>query len=477
MADPVKNTIDYGRELFAYLEEFFLRATGKSPAEFATVDTFGDVVRASACELSPRRTDAFGWLDTELRAFYARRSADAFRDAKQLGGMSLVLGGSSRFLRSQLNSVSTAVLYSDTVLIPDPILPWLETDRTEERFRHVLLLQAAHTLLQLKPLMDAPLPSPPVAVFPSWEKSLEEQDDQTREGISQLFADVLSGSLGCGPTPEEVVDFADQCPERFRETVERDRLFVGPGGAIHEPLDEALVRYEEEMATWRSLDWLDWYRGLSVHERVLNGVFERVGPVYHMLENAHELHGHPLMCLKQHAHYFRLAARTGSDRLEKLGILDPRTAALVQALSSRRLRWLGRIPINILAELRLENETVTFRRRLASAAGRLRESALDDVDRVAAEVCRDIERAVTEHERKMRSVEEKYTRLHVRTAVLAVAAAGVTMMPALAPLLGGAVPLALAATYGHDKIAELAEKRALTQSVVGVLAAARMADE
>jgi hypothetical protein len=46
--------------------------------------------------------------------------------------MKLVLGGSSRFLESQLNAVRQLLLYADTVLIPDPILPWIEVDRSEE---------------------------------------------------------------------------------------------------------------------------------------------------------------------------------------------------------------------------------------------------------------------------------------------------------------------------------------------------------
>ena len=54
------------------------------------------MIRASATEIAPRGEAAFRWLDTEVRAFYARRGGDAFKQAKQLGGMSLVLGGSSR---------------------------------------------------------------------------------------------------------------------------------------------------------------------------------------------------------------------------------------------------------------------------------------------------------------------------------------------------------------------------------------------
>lgn len=125
-----------------------------------------------------------------------------------------------------------------------------------------------------------------------------------------------------------------------------------------------------------------------------------------------------------------------------------------------------------LSKLRFDNENVAFRKRLAASLSRLHESVLDDVDRVAAEVCHDMEGAIAEHEKELRSVPEKYNRHHGQTAVLAVAAAGAALMPALAPRLGGAAPFALAAKYGHDKVAELAEKRALTQSLVGVLAVA-----
>ena len=477
MADPIKSTVEYGRELFAHLEEFFLLATGKSAAKFATIETFDDVIRASASEIAPRLEAALCWLDAEARALYARRGVDAFKNAKQIGGMNLVLGGGSRFLQSQLNSVSTAVLYSDTVLIPDPVMPWLEKDRTEERFRNVLLLQAVHTLLQLKPLVDADLPYPPVVVFPSWEKSLEEHDAQTQEGISQLLTDVLSNLLGEALTCyEEVVDFADQYSDRFCEAVDQNRLFVAPGGPLNESLREALTRYEREMATWRSDDWLNAYYRLPIHRRVLNGVAERMAPVHHLLENAQEFGGHPLMCLKQHAHYFKLVSHTSSVRLERLKVLDPRTSALVDALSSRRLRWLGGIPADTLVKLRQDNANVAFRELLAASASRLHESALGDVDRTAAEVCHDLEGAIAEHEKELRSIQEKYNRVHGQTAVLAIVAVGAALMPVLAPLLGGAAPLALAAKYGHDKVAELAEKRALTQSLVGVLTVAKPED-
>ncbi len=474
MTDPLKNLVQYERELFAHLDEFFVRATGKHATEFSTVADFGDVVRANASTIGSRGEEAFRWLDTEVRAIYERSGIDAFRDAKQLGGMRLVLGGSSRFLETQLNSVSTSVLYSDTVLIPDPVMPWLEQERREERFRHVLLLQAIHCLLQLKPLVDAELPCPPVVVFPSWEKSLEDHDAQTQQGISQLLTDLIANSLGEELVRfEEVLEFADKYPQRFCKIVDQKRLFIAPGGDVNEPLEEALLRYDKEMATWRSKDWLDSYNQRPVHRRVINGMFERVAPVYHLLENAQEFTGHPLMCLEQHAHYFRLVSQVGSARLERLGALDHKTGALVNALGSRRLQWLGGLSADILVKLRMENENELFRRRLSNSINRLHESNLGNVDQIAAEVCHEIEAAIAEHDRNRRDIQEKYKRIHGQTAVLFIATVGAALIPALAPLLGCVAPFVLVAKYGLNKITELAERRALTQSLVGVLASAK----
>jgi hypothetical protein len=173
------------------------------------------------------------------------------------------MGGSSRFKRSQLDAVATAALYSDTVLLPDPVMPWLETDRSEEQFRHVLLLEAVHALLQLKPLVDADLPYPAVVVFPSWEKSLEERDDETQRRLVGLLTEVVACVMGEDPAGfGGIVAFTDRHAERFCKAVDRNRLFVAPGGPIDEPLAKAMDRYERELTTWRTQEWLDAYHRL-----------------------------------------------------------------------------------------------------------------------------------------------------------------------------------------------------------------------
>ncbi len=478
MQEPTEVVVAYQRRLFERLEEFFVRATGKHASDFAPVDGFSEVVRREAHELAGRCRNALPWVEKELREIYAQESQSAFRSSRQLGGLKLVLGGSGRFLGGHLNSVSRAILYADTVFIPDPVMPWLESSREEERFRHVLFLQAVHVLLQLKPLVDADLPYPPVLVFPSWEKTLEDKDRHTQEGIFQPTADVFSHYVDRGlASLGDVRKLAERDPDRFLSAVDQHRIFIAPGGPLDEPLGAALRRYEADVETWRSQDWLERYRALPPHMRVLNAVIERLAPQYHLLENAEELGGHPLLSLEQHAHYYRLVSETNSARLEYLGLLGSKTRAMVDGLSSQRLKWLSALPLNMVVELRKNNENATFRRRLQDAVGRLHESLLSDVDKVAAAICHELSDAIAEHDRDLVRIEAKYERIHGQTAVTAIAAAGTALIPSLAPFLGLAAPLALATKYAWDKIAERAEKGAMTKSLVGVLAAVRAARE
>ncbi len=477
MQDPTKAAIAYQRKLFQRLDEFFFRATGKNASVFATIDTFGDEVRKNAQQLRLRGEAAFKWVGEELGALYAKEGADAFRYTQELGGVKLVLGGNNRFGKSQLTSISTSILYSDTVLIPDPVMPWLEKDRREEKFRHVLLLKAVHALLSLKPLVDADLHYPAVLVFPSWEKTLEAKDEYTQKSITQLITDVFSNFLGKSfESLSEVGEYAARNTDQFLSIVDTNHLFVAPNGPLNERLTHALERYQRELETWRSQEWMSQrYNNLPIYGRVINGIAERLGPIFHLLENAEEITSHPLVCLEQHAHYFKLVADTNNARLEKIGVLDSRTRALINAFSSRRLRWLGNLPSDTLAKIRQDNENVSFRKQLFDALGRLHDSTLSNVDKVATEIYHELERAFADHEKQLRSVEEKYNRSHSNTLLLGLAAVGVALMPTLAPFLGSvAAPFALAAKYGKDKIDQLAEKRTLTQSLVGVLATAAL---
>jgi len=185
------------------------------------------------------------------------------------------------------------------------VLPWLEADRREERFRHVLWLETCHALLHLKPLVDANLPSPPVLVFPSWEKTLEQQDATTREGIDKLVVSLLSRFLKVSfSTVDECVRYAQKCPDEFLGVIDQNALFVPPEGAVGTPLKAAIKAYKTSIQTWRSPEFVAMVQGWNDAELVLNGVIERLVPQYHLLDNADNLSAQPMLCLAAHEHYY-----------------------------------------------------------------------------------------------------------------------------------------------------------------------------
>lgn len=470
--DPIKRTIDYNRELFGCFEEFFSRATGMPANEFATIGTFGEVIRKKkGRDFASNVKQAFQYLDTDIRPFYSRGGIDVFTDISQLGGMNLLIGGGSGFHQTHMDAVSTAILYSDTIMIPDPVLPWIESNREEERFANIRLLEAVHAILQLKPLVDADLPKPAIAVFPSWERTLLANDKTTQEGIWQMVADTISNSIQIPSLSiDDVYKYSDRNPERFCELVEQHHLVIAPGGSINDTLPDALTQYQNKFLLWNSEEFVKKYSALPINRKIIYNIYERISPVYHLLENAQELNGNPLIPIEQQAHYYRLVSQSHNANLERLDIIDPKTTALINAMGSKRLQWLEGIPVDTLAMLRMDLENVTFRKRLTDAVSRLHESEISNINRVTSEVSHEIEMAIGEYNKSARQIQQKYDNKHLQTFGVAAIALFVSLFPMLAPIFGGLPALGPGIKYINDKMDEHKEKHTLSHSLMGVLA-------
>lgn len=477
MPDPLKQAREYQAKLFGCLDEFFVRATGQTAISFSSIEDFSDEIHRNATRLAYRGETAFQWLYDALSQIYSNQGVEAFRLARQIGGLKLVQAG-QRFTSTHLRSVHSALLYADTVLIPDPVAPWIESKREEERFRDVLLLQNAHALLHLKPIVDADLPHLPLFVFPSWEKKLEERDTHTQEGIDRLIADLLSRFVDSGISGiADAADFARRNPEKFIHAVERHQLIVAPGSEIGTPIAEAISQYEKDVARWRSADWLAMFRSAPLSIQLLILLSERIAPQFHLLENSAELTAHPLVPIKQQAYYFNLLSDLNRERLTKLGLLTGTTGAAIKSLSAERLGWLSDVPIGALIQLRQETANVEFRKRIEGAVGRLHSSALEDVQRVTAEVCTEIEYGIADHQKSLRKIESGYTQKLLKTTGMAVGAASCVFVPTLAPYIGPALPFAVAAKFGWDAWDRMVDKREQSKSLMGILAAVHLSKQ
>ncbi|MEC6815290.1 hypothetical protein VXS05_09480 [Photobacterium toruni] len=475
--------IIYQDRYFEILTEFFVGVTGCLPRNFSPLENFSKSIQGMAGYFREnpsqvqRSIIAFSTLEDDLRKLYSEEGGKAFSAAKKLDACKLNLGGSSRFLQTQLNATRKSLLYSDTVLIPDPIMPWLEKKRDEEQFKHIIPLQMAFFILHLSDLKGSDFDLPPFFVFPSFEKSLEEHDQQTQENSIQLITDVFSHYVDSGIIhPKNIIEFATKHPDEYFRKVEEARLFVSPGSEPGESVKVELENYKAEMRQSRSKDWCDELFSNGDASVVTNAIFERIMPNYHLLENADEFRSHPFLCVNAQAHYYQLIAKMKNSSVGKVASFDPSTSAILQSLTSKRLDYLANIKDSQLVALRKTDENIEFRRELRDLVNSLPSAKLEDLGYVASEVCSHIERAISKHEKQVASFNSKYRAKHAYTALLAGSTLCVTMFPVLAPFLGALLPLGAAAATGKyvaDKLDERAEGKPLSHSMMGVISLAK----
>jgi len=471
--------IEYQRQFFRLLAEFFERCTGdQRPEAFAhTTNEFDERLPRDATRLAPRHLEASRWFYPAICQFYEENGRRSFGQAKDLGGVKFVIGGSSEFRESHFEGTRKAALYADTILIADPILPWIESQREEEKFRDVLMLRQVFSLLRLRPLVDADLAYPAVFVFQSWEKTLQDNDPQTIEGIQQLTTGVIGAHLGCDLSSfEELLDFASSNPDRFMQGIEKANLFVAPGEAIAgDPISKQLTDYMDHVRHYRSSEHVRFLEQLTPPTLTINGILERMTHQYHLMVNSLELAANPMLCVPQQWHYHELCARAGEIELEKHGLLSEGTIQAVRALNSPKLEWLGEVPIADLVRLREANENEHFRRALDQSIRELHDADLEHLDRVTAQVSHAIASLIAQHKADVKKIQDKYREKHLTTAVSAWVSGAAAFLPILGPFVGAAQPLATLGKYAWDKFGERQELKRASRSMTGIFAHAEQA--
>ncbi len=462
--------IAYQRHLFAVLEEFFERATGTSPKKFAPMNRFAEKVKTLNSRISQVQK-AFEWAEPELNKVY--KSLEPYGHEANLGGLKAVMGGGGHFRTTQLSAAKRMILYTDTVLIPDPIFALIETQRPEERFRSVRILEEMFFLLRLKPLIDADLAIPPIVVFPSYDRMLQQHDQTTREKLTEFVGGTLGTILNLPLTCiEDAVAFATEHPQEFLAAVSGKNLLVAPGGPIGEPLNEALQRYITEIEQWRTPSYMSFINSLSDAQKVCNALLERLEPQFHLIENSIGMRAQPLLSVDQQAYYFKLSAKACGDSLERTSTISAATRASIEALATRQFEWMSNATVDALVEMRLNNENSKFRKRLAESTSILRDVDFQDLDRVAAEVTSGIGTLLNDYRSEARKLDEKYRRKYTGLAGVSWLSLGAFLIPHLVPLIAGVPGLSLAGKYIQSKLEEGNERKDFGNSLVGILATA-----
>lgn len=469
----------YTRELFDALETIFHAMTNRPSAEFVRDDeSFGEAIRRYGGRLknSPRearsRMEAAERATTLVGTFYRQYASRVLPSLRHFGGSKLVLGGKQSFSDASLDAVRSMLLYADTILIPDPVLPWFEVERTQEAFGQIRMIESAWYLLRLKPLVDAGLGVPPIIVFPSWEKVMEADDVETQRGIENDFLAFFSYYLDSTfEDISELARFARNSPQKVLLAAERHRLFVPQGGEIGMSVSAAIQHERKEVARWRSVEFQRHHARYSDAQIVCSSIMERLVPLYHLSENATSLRGSPMLSLDVRWHFANLRSRVRNTAAVDGGLTDTKTLALLQVLENGPTRWLGNVGIDDLVELRRAGANAEFRSRMARVSDRLGSTDVSDLGRVAGEIEREFRGIVDEHDAEARKIRDRYSARNasfLSGAVFSAAASLTPWLPTVAPAVAGAGALAALVSSGT---AQLGESRQLRRTLLGVLAA------
>lgn len=421
----------------------------------------------------------------ELAAFYSTNAHVAFAHAKTLGGMRLVTGGQRAFGPSALSGVRITGLYADTQLIPDPVHPFFTSD-LHLNAKHLQLASTLFNILQLRPLINAEFPVPPVFVFQSFEQPLQDNDAHTMHGIEQLALRLL-GPL-CDGTVASIGDLFEYARKRenvFVKAVLENRLFVPPNGDPNRHLqpNDAVREYIAQIEGRRSKENLDTLKKQQVGVVILNGVLERVAPHYHLIENANELGAQPLLSQAVHWHYFEKCAVANAIDLHRRDILTAQAFETLRAFQDNSLSWLASIPVDGLRELIANNEHRWFREELSKYTNQIASAGEIDTNEMVREVSHGLASLVQRQQRAMNDIEKKYESKKWEAYLVGGAGltvAGSAMLPMLSPFLSVAIPaVAAVAAVGSGALkfisakgGEHIEKRQAQKSMIGVLATA-----
>jgi hypothetical protein len=304
-----------------------------------------------------------------------------------------------------------------------------------------------------------------------------EGDEETKKSIKLFISKFMSSYIGRNYSFDEVVDFARAKPENFLQIVEKHKLFVAPGGSVDQSVADGLEHWKVDDEKWRTADWSSSKQSLPPSLRVFSGIIDRLSPQYHMMNNAHDLAAHPLVCIEQQAHYFRLVSNADNTKLEVEGLVDKKSATLINSLSSKKMSWLSNAPNAALIAARKAGGNANFRARLQKKIDALHSSKQGDFKRVLPEIVHEVDQAISEHNALVKEVDEKYINKHAVNAITFVAGVAANLLPSVGPLLGTTLSFAAAVKAASDVSDQDGEKERLATSMIGVVAAAKAGTE
>lgn len=332
-------------------------------------------------------------------------------------------------------------LYSDTIIINDPILTELITWQkrgTGEIVSFHLISQWALRLLAIEDLFSSDL-NPPICILGASEVSSFERRNLlgaterfVEENMLPSYASDLFGKSFT--SSKELRDFLSKIKDfnEFISLVQKPQMLTNPDGELVCENDFLSIReyYSSKYETDFSLPVSFWLLlrgryGWAAHDLILNG-----NVTSNFITDFKGLWSGLLWLIKNDNHL-------AFEHLKMKQI--SKDMLIINALQEEKLKWLGNVPLNKIKELRQRGELQELRDILSKNVKDIANVSDEEFVEVGRRVKYNLEEAFKRHDSEVKGLNEKYRRKYKIDAASIVVSGTLGMVSALFPPFAQAI--------------------------------------
>lgn len=344
--------------------------------------------------------DVLEFLST-IEEFWSRTSFSALCHCEGLEGTKGVFS-SSLFPETGADIVSRCGLYLDTLCLPDPFLRiaaiaqfWSPEERVREVVRFGL------KLLQYRDAVLADV-DPPIAVIIPDQFGTNAAYRNLISSVSEL--DILRHSSVVFGQDFSSVEELREYTGRFTSSHELVRALARPERLLFDsenssPLEEQIDTYFADEGRILNLS--------RVGDIVYTQALGRMQQANDALVHSKSVGGVPVMDAETSWRYFNWKLEYDAGRHEGQEDTGLHVVHALQGAARGDMRWIGKIPLDALVEIRRSGALEEIRSILGSGVREIAHSRPSDFRATTSQVAQNVRHAFEEHERRLDELRKK----------------------------------------------------------------------
>jgi len=371
-----------------------------------------------------------------------------------------------------------AGLYFDTIIVPDPLL-WISSFPTGEMKQvDYYLLKYGISLVILKEIYLADV-FPPIAVLSGEGRTTEKsQHIEDLKSLSRLDSILFINELfnKSFDTFQQTQVFINKFKDinNIVKEIQKPELIYFDEYSIRDPfnqIDSFLEKASKDLK-------FDKYNIANNSSIILYfAIFGRFMQINDLLRYSSKIDSNPMISAEVSFHWLQCKLSLNQQVIEK-SIPDKFKCdlALTNSLLSKKLMWLGNVPIDSIITLRKQGLLNDLRKDLNSGISQLSSSGVRDNEKISSQVDYNISVLIERHQEKIKEIDRELRynlKISVPTLLISIAATIQPLMPAFLPqwiqYIGGVTGMSSISSMINSFVDYIQKRKNLSGSSVGIL--------